>query len=380
KMAPFAKQASEYAGEVVDLIEVDRLPPVVGSVTWDEDPELLCSYSWRMSVDGTNAIYVPGAPRKWQEPALPLVLSPDSGFVSKDDNYTRREHDPFTPMFSAMAVLNPNYKFDNVDILADRRALRLLLAFVQGKFSGEFRLDLHLVSNTLVIVCNEAGWWTKGDGSTMTSNLKKVFTLDWPGMEDSTGHYRAIRYSMGPLSIVCRYDAHTYDDRVVFNNTTRPNPTLVTAGFPSLPDFNPRAPLSKLPMGRMVPTAQLAHITTRVNDNIPRTFDGIDRLWFGRTSLLYTGQRIGNSRVINGVKYENATASIQNWEMENQLNLRKLASLLGQLRFALKNRNTPNRAAVLIRRGVKDPLQLCAMKEENQAFDAEFIEKHWVSD
>jgi hypothetical protein len=282
-------------------------------------------------------------------------------------------------MFSAMAVLNPNYQFDKVDILADRRALRVLLDFVQGKFTGEIRLDLHIVSNTLVIVCNEPRWWIQSDGRSIMSNFKKVFTLDWPGMDDSTSHYRAIRYSMGSLNIVCRYEADAYDDKVVFNNITRPNPSDVIAGAPYLPGFNPHAPLSKIPMGRSVPTAQLAEITIRKTDCIPRPLRGIEKLWFGRTSLLYTGQEIGESGVVEGVKYENATEMVQKWETENQLNLRKLASLLGQLRFALKKQDTPNRAAVLIRRTPKEPLSMCTMKETKQVLDTEFLERHWAS-
>lgn len=57
KLKRFDQTIARDAGDILEMIEADTLVPVSQKVTWDEDPELLCSYNWQASTDGTNTIY-----------------------------------------------------------------------------------------------------------------------------------------------------------------------------------------------------------------------------------------------------------------------------------------------------------------------------------
>jgi hypothetical protein len=53
----FAQSIERDTGGVLHTIDSESLVPVATSVTWDGDPELLCSYNWQASSDNTNTIF-----------------------------------------------------------------------------------------------------------------------------------------------------------------------------------------------------------------------------------------------------------------------------------------------------------------------------------
>ena len=118
-------------------------------------------------------------------------------------------------------------------VTADRNNLRVLLEFVQGKANGPFRLDLYTIFNTLIIVRNEAKWWKHSNGESYGCNFEAFFTKPATGMEDATSHYRAIRYSMGPLNVVCRFEADAYDDGANSDDLTESEVQAVSGGLAS---------------------------------------------------------------------------------------------------------------------------------------------------
>ena len=276
--------------------------------------------------------------------------------------------------------MNPDYQFNDVDVLADRNNLRVLLEFCQGKANGPFRLNIFLVFNTLVIVRKESRWWKNSDGASYGCNFEKFFTQPSQGMEDATSHYRAIRYPLGPLSVVVRFEADAYDDGIVPTELTQSETTAVSGGLAGKPTFDFRAPIKVLQKGHIVPTAQMVEMKTQKHD--PERFRPVacqDQLWFGRTSLLFTGPYELGTGVINYVKTENATKRIKTWEENNQEGLRKLATLLAQLRTILKRERRPNRAVVLVREEKAGPLTVRSMEGMNHAVGKQHFMKHWRS-
>lgn len=57
KMQRFDQTIARDTGAILQTIEADALTPVPQSVTWDQDPEIVCCYNWQASNDGTNTIY-----------------------------------------------------------------------------------------------------------------------------------------------------------------------------------------------------------------------------------------------------------------------------------------------------------------------------------
>jgi hypothetical protein len=265
-------------------------------------------------------------------------------------------------MFYALKAMNPDFKFNDVDVLADRNNLRVLLEFVQGKANGPFRLDLYTMFSTLIIVRNESKWWKHADGKGYGCNFEKFFTRPAAGMEDATSHYRAIKYPMGPLNVVVRFEADAYDDGVENDDLTQFESTIVSGGLAERPIFRYGAPMRVLQKGHVVPMAQMVELKTKAH--YPAKGRALvncqDQLWFGRTSLLYTGPCHEGTGLINRIKCEDATERVKKWEDSNQESLRKLVSLLAFLRYFMQQQRT--HAIVLVREGKTGPLTLRSME------------------
>jgi hypothetical protein len=56
KRQQFDRTIARDTGDVLQIIDAKSVTPVASSVTWDQDPELLCSYNWQAS-DESNTIF-----------------------------------------------------------------------------------------------------------------------------------------------------------------------------------------------------------------------------------------------------------------------------------------------------------------------------------
>ena len=258
--------------------------------------------------------------------------------------------------------MKPDGQLMDVDVLADRHTLRQLLEVCQGKGS-HMRLDLHVHCNTLIIVRNKEVWRQYEQGG-YGNSFQETFTTPAEGMEDTTHHYRAIRYPMGPLNVVCRYAADAYDDGMVVDPLAFSNAKAVK-GLPSTkPFFWFNRPFVVQRQGHIVPTTQIVELRARVCNNeegIIGSPASQERLWFGRTSLSYIAPVSRKTAVVVRVKTDDARDRVMAWEATNQESFRKLVTLLDLLRTAVKSQ--PGLAAVLMREGSGQPLTICSMQD-----------------
>jgi hypothetical protein len=285
-------------------------------------------------------------------------------------------------MFQALKVMNPNYQFNDVDVLADRNNLRVLLEFVQGKANGPFRLDLYSIYDTLVIVRNESRWWKNmTGGQSHGCNFEAFFTRPAEGMEDATSHYRAIRYPIGPLSVVVRFEADAYDDEIASDDSIPSEDHAVSGGLAERPMFKFSAPVLVKETGTIVPTAQMVELKTKAyrEDSYDMSLVQCqDQLWFGRTSLLYTGRYISGSGIVTRIKLENAKERVTRWEESNQESLQKLVALLSQLKSIMKRERRPNHAVMLVRDDKAGPISVRSLETNNRAIGNEAFRRHWI--
>ncbi|KAF1928301.1 uncharacterized protein M421DRAFT_101136 [Didymella exigua CBS 183.55] len=380
------KVLSKRRGPVLREILSPDLEPCKQEVTWNEDPEVICSYNWSSTVDGTNTIYVPGTPTRWTPQDMPYNVRGDAGFHPTDYNYVRQPADPFSAVFNAMTLSNPDLSLKDCDILADRNNLRVLLEVVQGKTVGPFRLDLYVIFNTLIIVRREDGFWRRSDGKSYGFNFEKHFTTPTPDMRDATSHYRAIRYRMGPLRVVCRFEADAYV--AIASNVPSESGAAVVPPVPTEPDlmtrpqFSYRAPFKVLQKGVFVPGNQLLELKTQVErprEEGQSNVACLDQLWFGRTTHLYTGRYESGTGKILYIKKEDATERIKNWEERHQDALRKLVGLLAMLRGICKEQEGPTKAVILVREDPRGPLVVHKMQDRRKIVQREFFERHWLA-
>lgn len=201
-------------------------------------------------------------------------------------------------------------------------------------------------------------------------------------MEDATSHYRAIRYTMGPLNVVCRFEADAYDDGIIPDDLTQTEAAAVRGanegGLAERGKFTYNAPIRVLQKGHIVPTSQMLELKTQAyNPEGAGLVQCQDQLWFGRTSLLFTGPYDKGLGTVNRVKKEDATDRVKIWESKQQVSLRKLVALLVRFRDVLKRERRPNRALVLVREGKSGLIVLRAMEERSAGVDREMREKFW---
>jgi hypothetical protein len=314
-------------------------------------------------------------------PTLPFVLKPDQGYQYNDYNYARQPRDPYAPMFHALGLMNPNYQFNDVDVLADRNNLRLLLEVCQKKSNAPFRLHLFLVHKTLVIVRKEPKWWKQHNGGSRGSNFEKFFAKPAEGMEDATNHYRAIRYPMGPLNVVVRFEADAYDDGVF--PFTQSEAAAVTGDMAERPRFTYNTPIQHLQKGHVVPNAQIVELKSKTHPD-GKCFERPncqDQLWFGRTSRLYMGPYKPETGIISHVREDNTAKTmewVKKWEANHQEALRKVVTLLSMLRAVLEQDPRPNHGVVLVREEWSGPLVIRKMRNENSyAVKHTFLHRHW---
>jgi hypothetical protein len=377
----------DTTGLPISTIEAISLEPDSTKVSSEGGFETLCSYNWQ----NDGSIYVPGAPPRWNPPILPTTLAQDSGRHFIDQNAFRVPTYPFEPVFAALAVIDPNIVLDDVDIIANRNSLRKLLDFSAGKRLDTFCMGLHMIGGTLVISRKERSAHQMIHGSSNEGyghNFEKTFTIPENGMDNSSSHHRVIRYHIGPLNCVVRFEVDAYyddPDAIPDSESIQPNdPPIGTlsaaiaqlkmADLPPTRSNTRKHPADKptiaIEKGLFVAPSKLAEIKAK---KLARLNDALPQLWFGRTPYFMNGNH--NKGKVHSVSISHAELEFPRWEELNQDRLRKMVSLLMELREAVAR--TRERAVVLVYDEKGGPLKVYAMKKNGGVLPAGLISKHW---
>jgi hypothetical protein len=384
------------AGGLVQTIPPSAVKPADAEVSSEANFQVLCSYNWQK--DG-RTIFVPGishsfctfsyslmpllgGPPKWAPPALPVTLARDSGFQFVDQNAFRVPRYPFEPVFQALSIMNPNIRLDETDIIVNRNSLRKLLDFAAEKRQDPFRMDLHMVKDTLFISRKEKKDRLMIHGSRNTGyghSLEDVFTKPEEGLETSSSHHRVICYDLGHLKCVVRFEVDAYyeDPDNSTSTDTPPQPVENITTLMADLDVNAPPPSSTRKGATMVtrrgtPISPLklaeikAYKTEKISASTPQ-------LWFGRTPYLLTGQH--DKGVVHSIRCTNVGMQFKEWEAANQDKLRKLVSLLVELKSIVHE--IKGRAAILVCKDRGAPLQIFKAKDQTSVLPKNILVKHW---
>lgn len=329
----------------ISTFQSAELEPSPTPVSSKDGFELLCTYNWVSSKAPT--VYVPGAPPVWTPVKLPTTLVKDSRINFIDQDAFHAPTYPFEPLFEAVSLMNPSVRFNDVDLVANRNSLRKLLNFAMGRAHESFRMDLHVVKNTLFITRREKsacefiyGHQTSGFGH----SFERAFTKSPPELEDSSSHHRAIRYSLGGLNCVVRFEVDTCCEEN--NNPEAPENGSVDAisrrnsdsslvdslAKVSTAESDPKPPKCHytkiIRRGHVVPSSAMAEVKAR--SGRARLGELLPQLWFGRTPNLLVGTH--DNGTFRKVEHTNAEAHFLDWENKNQKELRKLTRLIADIR------------------------------------------------
>jgi hypothetical protein len=374
-------------GLPIRAIEAKSLEPNRTEVSSECGFETLCSYNWQ----NDGAIYVPGAPPKWNPPALPITLAQDTGRQFIDQNASRVPTFPFEPAFAALAVMKPNTLLDEVDIIVNRNSLRKLLDFSAGKKLDAFCMGLHMIGKTLVINRKERNAQQIIHGSSNAGyghSFEKTFTEPDDEMGNSSSHHRVIRYHIGPLDCVVRFEVDAYyddPDAVLDSESRHPTEEPIGVVTNALAQLNmvgspPTQPKSRKPAadkptrvvekGVFVDASKLAEIKAK---KLARLNEALPQLWFGRTPYFMNGNH--DKGKVHSVDINHAKSGFPRWEEANQDRLRKMVSLLTEIKSVTQG--LQNRAGVLVHDEKGGPLKFYAMRNNPGVLPNEIIQKHW---
>lgn len=201
---------------------------------------------------------------------MPVKLSSDQGWYSRDQNTTRSPEFPFKHMFEATNLVSPGFSFKDVDIVTDRNSLLKLFYFCCGASQSPFQISLHRVGKSLFIQSCEPAWTFLDDPNRYRFTFERALAKYPPEALDSTGHYRVVQYALGDLNCVVRFEA---DARLWDGGQTPPSSFT---GFPT------NKWITHQDLVQFKPTSSTSEVG-RLDLCLPK-------LWFGRTRWLVVGQ------------------------------------------------------------------------------------------
>ncbi|KAK2005273.1 hypothetical protein LZ32DRAFT_612238 [Colletotrichum eremochloae] len=310
--------------------------------------EVVCSYNWAVGQD--EKIYIPGSAAVFQNVVLPVAVPKDRGTFFVDQNAACVPESPFAPLFRATASMNPSFRFDDVDILVNRNSLRKLFNFSAGRRQDSFRINLHLVHRTLVIERCERTARELISGSKNSGwgrNFERMVTKYPPGLEDSTAHHRALRYQLGDLACVVRFEVDACYVKMGESSESLEGAMgqLAVEDGPREISAAPQPP-TQPPMAQ----ATAAEIKTATKPKGPSAY--MPQLWFGRTPWLIIGKHANGT--FEKLKITDTAALFASWEENHQADLRKLVTVLAQLRETVK-KNGGSHCVAICEKTAKTP-------------------------
>jgi hypothetical protein len=383
----------EINGAPVRTIDTTSLQLDNNQVCSTEGFETLCSYNWQ----NNGAIYVPGGPPKWTPPPLPTALAQDAGRHFLDQNAARVPKYPFEPAFRALSIMKPNTTLNAVDIIVNRNSLRKLLDLAAGKKPDAFCMGLNMINNTLVISRKErsAQYMIHGmPNAGYGHSFEHAFTTPDHDMDDSSSHHRVIRYRIGPLDCVVRFEVDAYyDDVETSGSDANPEPDtaadatdqltaaiakLKVAENPSSSSLSstarpPRSadkPTIAVAKGTFIAASQLAEIKAK---KLNRVSEAMPQLWFGRTPYFINGNH--DKGTVHSVSVTHAGAQFAQWETANQEKLRKMVSLLVEIKKVVHG--LKNGAAVLVYDVKGGLLKVYRARNDGAVLPGDIVAKYW---
>lgn len=288
--------------------------------------------------------------------------------------------------------MGPESDFKDTDLVTNRRSLQILFQFASGNPFQEFRIDLHMVHDTLFLTRREQKTYfvvnARGT-SKVGSNFESAFTTSEPGLEDSSSHHRVLRYTLGDLKCVVRFEAdacckekkndpETLDQRFVnlFSSLSEEKirakckllfSTKAAAAPADIPEHT-----SVVLGGRIVPSSTMVELKTCQGANFG-VKKHLPQLWFGRTSNLLIGiHTVGTFQKLVAV---DVAKKLLEWEKTYQEQLRKLTWLIAELRKTA--RGTPGGYCVLVGKSKARKATVYTAAKRTSALPDDIIEQFW---
>ena len=233
-------------------------------------------------------------------------------------------------------------------------------------------------------------------------SFEQNFTGFPPELRDSAGHHRVLKYEFGGLQLAVRskvdaqYDESATGTLLVEaltntaskNTMSRDDATNLIDLFGSLeltPEKNAAtdklantgtSSVSVISCGTLTPQSKTAEVKTCQKSFRPE-WKLMPQLWFGRTPYLIQGRH--ENGTFEEVKILQAGRGFESWESDHrtQAALRKVASLLVELREAIRGSDVSSGMAIFERRA-PTVIKICSPLVDTKPLPDDVIEKFWM--
>ncbi|KAK7981412.1 hypothetical protein PG988_003650 [Apiospora saccharicola] len=305
------------------------------------DVEVLSSYNW-VKPAHPPTIMVPGGPKVLRPSIRAVQLEKMEGPTENDPHSSRLGQSPtMQTLFQAVEVLRPECRFDNVDIVASRIVMDLLRTFCGAVTRNRtFGLNASVVHNSLILEHRTKAWLDNGGMVTKDPGYGISFeehVCDYPkGLEDSVSHWRILRYSLGPLKCVVRYEADA--TKYPYGDCSEQTRVVLPA-----PDDRSATVVLR---GHLTPQANTIEIKS-AGHNYPWDLRSQKpEIWAGCTGYLLRGRHADG--LLKEVHLVPMLLKTTLWERkeQHQMAFRMLPHLISELKEAV--RAAPGRHAALI--------------------------------
>ncbi|KAH9222769.1 hypothetical protein DL95DRAFT_441116 [Leptodontidium sp. 2 PMI_412] len=294
--------------------------------------ESIASYSWKDIEHPT--IYVPGLPPKLTPPILPVQMQ-------KDKLTRTRPRSPAAavdPLFQALLHQHPNFDMFPIQLASDRNSLRNFLSFASSS-TGTWRVDVDMVNTTMFFSQWEEfrlmminGHQNSGYGHA----FEDCVTSRDPELEDSIHHERIVRYELGGLQCLVRFEADAYLDGDGAGDGE--SETCMAIPSDDLPAPKPSRRVMKPPYklvhvisrGRGIDPELIAEVKScsmhkfNVNKTLPQ-------LWFAQTRHLCVGYH-KDGFVTKQLDMKDMKEELGKWEAGNQDHLKNMVRVIREIR------------------------------------------------
>ncbi|KAL8364854.1 hypothetical protein RB595_003906 [Gaeumannomyces hyphopodioides] len=363
-----------------------RLAPCGQPVTSDGEVVVLGTFCWTSK----KTVRVPSREPFFQHVALPAVLPPApdlraaaritpkasksrgkngaGGYkANKNNNNNTMPPHSLAPLAQAITTMSPSHRLRGTDLVVQRNSLRKLFALCSGRNPESFRVGLHLVNDTLVITKQDRFTWHPGvtRASGVGLSFEQRFTTALPGRKGDQAHHRVITYGLGDLRCVVQFEVdacYSGEQETAADEPTAGElaveeqlrllslePAAAAAAAPPKADATP-APKTTPSAATVVDCADAAPQSTvaemKTSNKEGRLGETLPQLWFGRTPWLIRGLREGNA--VTAVQVTRADEHFAAWEERHQETLRRVVTLVRELRDSVRAAGPGARHCVLV--------------------------------
>ncbi|KAF2275376.1 uncharacterized protein EI97DRAFT_73383 [Westerdykella ornata] len=283
---PLAPQPT-VTGSLLLEIALDDITPSSTGISHKTGFETICSYNWVRSPLSSPTIYVPGAPRKWTPPTtLPQSLRRSNLPHFVNENAFRAAEHQFEPVFQAMAIMKPDMRMNDVDVVSDRGSMQRLLDYTATRsVRRPYLIAAQRVRNTLFLrVFSEKSGIVGGHASGHGKVFEEKYTRDAMGLgELGSSFHRVVKYDFGGLTLVLRHEVDAYYEGPEVG--THPEQPPARDQYRGLEDVGIKSHKNAARVeikGKDIPAAKMAEIkTAKKSGNV------VQQMWLGRNPLAY---------------------------------------------------------------------------------------------